>query len=144
MSAGHPRPPSTRRATPGAEGILAAALDCFYEQGYGGTPVREIATNAEVTVAALYHHFESKHAILETLLTRNMQAFVTDMQNAYHAADANPVNQLDALVRAHVLYNATHQTVAFVGNSELRSLEPDAHRRVVALRDTVEALFIKP
>lgn len=33
-----------RSARPGAQGLLDAAIDAFYEVGYGGTSVRTIAS----------------------------------------------------------------------------------------------------
>jgi hypothetical protein len=38
------------RTGPGADGLLAAAAQAFYEVGYGGTAVRTIAAQANVTV----------------------------------------------------------------------------------------------
>lgn len=131
-----------RRAAPGFEGLLAAASQCFYAVGYGGTSVREIASRADVTVAALYHHFESKHAILKTLMLRAMQTALSEAESAHAAAGPDPVDQFDAIVQAHVKYHTAHQVEAFVGNSELRSLEPRDLREILALRDEHERLFL--
>lgn len=54
--------PSTR------ERIQRVALDLFGEQGYEKTSLREIAERLDVTKAALYYHFRSKEAILESVL----------------------------------------------------------------------------
>src|SRR5258706_16060912 len=50
------------------QGILDAALDCFAENGFFGTSMREIARHVGVRESALYHHFPSKEAILEGLM----------------------------------------------------------------------------
>lgn len=50
------------------ERIQQVALELFGEQGYDKTSLREIAERLEVTKAALYYHFKSKEAILESLL----------------------------------------------------------------------------
>jgi AcrR family transcriptional regulator len=49
--------------------ILDAALDLFAENGFFGTSMREIAKKVGVRESALYHHFPSKAAMLETLAT---------------------------------------------------------------------------
>jgi AcrR family transcriptional regulator len=47
--------------------ILAAALDCFAEQGFHGTNVPTIAKRAGLSVGTLYHYFPSKEAIVNAL-----------------------------------------------------------------------------
>lgn len=44
--------------------ILDAALELFADRGFYGTSMRQIAAAAGLTSGALYHHFESKEAIL--------------------------------------------------------------------------------
>jgi AcrR family transcriptional regulator len=50
--------------------ILNAALDCFVENGFDGTSLRQIAVRAGMTHAGLLHHFESKEALVAALLRR--------------------------------------------------------------------------
>jgi AcrR family transcriptional regulator len=45
--------------------ILEAALDAFAERGYDGVSTREIARQAEVTSATVYHHFPSKFSLYQ-------------------------------------------------------------------------------
>ena len=49
--------------------ILDAALDLFAEQGFFATSMRQIARAVKVRESALYHHFESKQAILDALIS---------------------------------------------------------------------------
>jgi AcrR family transcriptional regulator len=48
--------------------ILAAALRLFSSQGYRGTNMREIAEAAGVSTGNVYHQFDDKEAIFQTLL----------------------------------------------------------------------------
>jgi AcrR family transcriptional regulator len=52
------------------QAILDAALDCFAERGYFGTSTREIARAVGVRESALYHHFDSKQAIFDALISQ--------------------------------------------------------------------------
>lgn len=47
--------------------LLDVALDLFDERGVRGGSMRELARRAGVDVAATYHHFESKRALLRAL-----------------------------------------------------------------------------
>jgi AcrR family transcriptional regulator len=125
----------------GARTLLQAALDTFREQGYYGTSVRDIVRHAELTVAALYYHFESKHQILYHVMREAMQQLIAQTEQALARAGDDPMAQLEAIVRAHVTYHTEHRIEAFVGNTELRSLQPEARAHIVALRDRQQAIF---
>lgn len=47
--------------------VLDAALHLF-SRGFGATTMREIATRAEVSTGAVYHHFPDKEAVFRALL----------------------------------------------------------------------------
>lgn len=132
-----------KRAAPGADGLVESALRCFHQYGYAGTSVRQIASGADVTVAALYHHFGSKQEILVSIMTSAMEAALHEVRTAYESAPPVPVEQLRAIVTAMVHYHTRSQREAFVGNSELRSLEKGNRRAIVALRDAHEELMRK-
>jgi len=66
--------------------ILAATLDCFVEDGPGGTFITDVCSRAEVSVGTLYHHFGSKEQLLSTLHLVTL--------NAYQAS-ARPVLEAD-------------------------------------------------
>jgi AcrR family transcriptional regulator len=53
---------STRRA------ILDAARDTFSANGYASASLDEIASKSRVTKGALYHYFESKQALFQTVV----------------------------------------------------------------------------
>src|SRR5258707_3165531 len=47
--------------------ILRAAMTCFARQGYYGTTMGEIATEADIAKGAIYIYFPSKEAIFVAL-----------------------------------------------------------------------------
>lgn len=48
--------------------ILMTALDEFIEKGYYGTTTREISKKAGISSGLMFHYFESKEALYDTLL----------------------------------------------------------------------------
>jgi AcrR family transcriptional regulator len=123
------------------ERILLAALTCFVEKGYHGTTVREIAARSDVSVPGLYHHFASKHAILERLIDRVMDDLYEETQDARKAAGSDPLARFDAVVCAHVRFHCERIEESFIGNSELRSLSSPARRRMSRKRHRQQGLF---
>jgi AcrR family transcriptional regulator len=130
-----------RRKNLGPEPLLASALELFREVGYHGSSVRDIAKGAGVTVAALYHHFESKQEMLVQIMRTSMEESLEAVERAAAVDHEHPSARLAAMVGAVVAFHTRHQAEAFVGNSELRSLEPEGKRIVVELRDREESLF---
>ena len=55
--------------------ILEGALDCFANNGYKGTNLRDLAAQLGLSKSALYRHFDSKEAIWNA---------VFDMMEAYY------------------------------------------------------------
>ena len=58
------------------EQILQAALRAFERGGYHGTHVSHIVQEAGIARGTFYLHFESKHAVFETLVDRMLAIFL--------------------------------------------------------------------
>ena len=55
--------------------ILEASLELFSVQGYEATSISQIASSVGIRKASLYSHFESKQAILDTLVQQVLQQY---------------------------------------------------------------------
>jgi AcrR family transcriptional regulator len=120
--------------------ILAGAKSAFDEHGYHGTTVRDIARRAGVTVPGLYYHYESKQAMLVSLLMGSMTSLLDLCAAALATAAPDPVSRFAALIECVVEFMARHASQGLL-QSEIRSLEPDNRTRYVALRDELETLL---
>ncbi|MFI5427088.1 TetR/AcrR family transcriptional regulator [Aeromicrobium sp. UC242_57] len=129
------------RSGNGRATLLECAISNFTERGYHGTSMRDIASDAGVTVASIYHHFPSKQEILQEIMVRTMTDTISMTRSALVASDSEPAHQLDAIVRAWTLFHTTRQQEALIGASELRSLDDVGRKLVVTLRDEQEAMF---
>ncbi|MBK7581350.1 MAG: TetR/AcrR family transcriptional regulator [Myxococcales bacterium] len=49
------------------ESVLDAALHCFVDRGFYGTAIPEIAKRAGVAAGTIYHYFDSKEVLVNTL-----------------------------------------------------------------------------
>src|SRR3954454_16447215 len=58
-----------RRPAERPDEIAQAALKLFCAKGYNSTTIDEIAAAAGITKGAVYHHFDSKEALLESAMT---------------------------------------------------------------------------
>ena len=124
-----------------ATNIRDVALAAFYELGYHGTSVREVAKRAGISVAGMYHHFGSKQQLLVSLVGGFMDDLLAELDRAVAEAPADPASRLRAAVRAHVLFHTARQAEGFVGNAEVRSLEPGARALIVGKRNAEQRVF---
>ena len=77
--------------------ILASAAELFARRGVGATTVREIAESVGMLSGSLYHHFESKDAIVAEILTGYLRA-IQDRYAAVLASGKGPAESLHDLV----------------------------------------------
>ncbi|WP_242676532.1 TetR/AcrR family transcriptional regulator [Rhodococcus sp. ABRD24] len=78
--------------------ILDAARFVFAERGFDATTTRDIAHSVGLTQGSLYHHFDSREAILVAILER----FSTRMREAHDeiaSVGGTPLETVDALIR---------------------------------------------
>ena len=122
---------------------MDAAVTAMSERGYHATSMREIANQAGMSVANVYHYFASKHAILFRLMDENAQLVIDTLEDAIMTAGPEPHAQLLQATMAFASMHTTRRGLAFVTTSELRALEPDAHATVVQKRRRIEKLFVE-
>lgn len=114
---------------------LAAALAAFAEHGYHGTSVREIAARANLSVPGLYHHYPSKQSLLQGLLERTMSDLLARSEQAIAEAGDEPVDQFDAVVESLLRFHMYRREQAFVGSTEIRSLDDSYRNTYIGHRD---------
>jgi AcrR family transcriptional regulator len=84
-------PPRKRAAHLGPERrrpeLLDAALRLFLEHGYDGTSMQALADEAGVTKPVVYAAFDSKDDLFRSLLAREEERIVGEIQDAFVSAD---------------------------------------------------------
>ncbi len=127
----------------GRDRILRVAADLFLSRGYAETSLRTIAEAAEMRPASIYHHFESKDALLTEILAIGMDAVTTAFTAAKAglAENADERDRLQAHVAGHLralfanqAFTAAHVTVFPFAPADVRAAS-------VPQRDEYEALW---
>lgn len=120
--------------------VLHTAVASFFEKGYHATSMREIAAQAGIQPASLYHWFDSKESMLFTIMD-GFQRELTDAAKDALAEHEEPIDQVAAMVRAHVTQHVRHRREALISDTEIRALSPKYRRMIVAGRDDYQQLF---
>jgi AcrR family transcriptional regulator len=135
--------PAPKRGRPGydRDQVLAVAVKVFNEHGYDATSVADLTAALGLTKSALYHHFDSKSAILELALNDALDGLdqVVDDAEARHPLASD---RLRAIVRGavHVLTAKLPSVTLLLrvrGNSEVETTalrrRRDFDQRVTAI-----------
>jgi AcrR family transcriptional regulator len=121
--------------------ILVTARDLFYEVGFHGTSVRDIAGRVGVTVPALYYHYANKEAILAALLDIGIRSVIERCEQAQAEAGDDPVAGFRNLIECLALYMANHRKNAAM-DAEIRALSPAGRKAYSAQRRRVEEMLV--
>lgn len=135
---GGPRDPSA----PATPKVLAAAIDCFMKWGYHGTSMRRIAHAANVSVAGVYHYYDSKEQMLIAILDSTMDELTAQVEavRAELAAE-DPATRFAGIVEELAYYHATSTAKAFIGASEMRSVPEPDRSRIAERRRSVQYMI---
>lgn len=68
--------------------VFDAAITLFNSKGYNGTSVREIAKQANVNVALISYYFNGKKGLLEQLMIRFLEQYISILGEAFENKDA--------------------------------------------------------
>ncbi len=103
------------------EQILAVAAGLFARKGVAATTVREIADEVGILSGSLYHHFESKEAMVDEILA----PYLKDLRAKYKAVlalDVDPRTRLHDLVVASLQVVEAHPHATEIYQSDVNYL----------------------
>jgi AcrR family transcriptional regulator len=142
---------SQREPRTGTDGRRAAmirtAAQLFREHGFDATSVSDVARALGLTKAGLYHHFESKEALLFEILVFGLEK-VRDDVLVHVRSIRDPEERLRQLIVRHArIATRGKGAVAHLGD-EIRALPPAARKEIEQrmrkyldlLRDTLDEL----
>jgi AcrR family transcriptional regulator len=96
----------TRERAETRERILEAAREMFVQHGYEATTMRAIAERIEYTPTAIYHHFQSKEALLTELANLDFRSLASAFQRIGRIED--PLERLMRTGEAYVGFALEH------------------------------------
>jgi AcrR family transcriptional regulator len=121
--------------------LLERAADLFGERGFNGTTLQDVADTVGLTRAALYHYFDSKEALLTTLIEGITAARVADIKAIRSDVSLSLQEKLARVARSMSLHVATHAArfrLLLLSENELPVRLAEKHAR--ARRETLKQL----
>jgi AcrR family transcriptional regulator len=90
------RPDGDRRTQ-----LIGVAGELFAERGFDATTVRDIAEAAGMLSGSLYHHFASKEAIVDAILSEFLET-ILERYERIAAMDVGPRAKVELLINASI------------------------------------------
>lgn len=112
-----------------ADAIREAAIDLFFDRGYHGTSMRDIATALEIRAPSLYNHVSSKQALLQDIIFQDIEL----LQREFDAATGSAPDAREKVRRgaeAHVRHHVLRSREAKINHNEIAALEEPAQREL--------------
>jgi len=81
--------------------IIDAARELFYEKGFTGVTVRDIANKAEVNLALLHYYFRTKDKIFE-IVFKEAFALLFKKLNKALSSDVNLLEKIKLIVESYI------------------------------------------
>jgi AcrR family transcriptional regulator len=120
--------------------ILKEAARQFYEKGYDGTRIDEIASALGVTKPFIYYHFRNKTELLDEICVQ-ATAISGETLKAAIAAHEAPLDQIRAAVRQLALEVIANQAGIAICFREEKYISPEARQRLEANRRHYDELL---
>src|SRR5207302_4645154 len=125
--------------------ILVHATNVFYEKGYEGASIRDLSRASGMSLAGMYHYFESKEKLLYLIQRHTFNTIVKQLRRKLDSA-INPEERIRVLIFNHLEYFLANQKAMKVLSHEdevlkngfgveVRSLKREYYRICLAVLD---------
>ncbi|MCJ0931774.1 forespore capture DNA-binding protein RefZ [Virgibacillus halodenitrificans] len=96
--------------------VLEAASSLFFQKGFHGTSVRDIAEKASVNVSLISYYFKGKQGLLEYAVTHYYENYLTVIEETIEDVKTlSPLDQLKELIFHIIQYKqSNHQLSCFI------------------------------
>ncbi|TQS76289.1 TetR/AcrR family transcriptional regulator [Ornithinibacillus gellani] len=102
--------------SPTKQKVMDAASSLFYQKGFHGTSVRDIAEKADVNVSLISYYFKGKQGLLEFAVTSYYEAYLKELEDTWNeSVGQTAFEQLKKIIFTIIHYKASnHQFSCFI------------------------------
>lgn len=91
--------------------LIDAAREVFYEKGYDGATVRDIAKKAEVNLALLHYYFRTKDKLFEVVFQDALNLLFRKLNKAL-VSDISVFDKIKLMVSSYITTASKHPQIA--------------------------------
>jgi len=120
--------------------ILLASAHLFWQKGFLGTSINDIAKATKLNKAIVYYYFKNKAYLLYEIMSGILRGLIDQgiqISNSGFSSRA----KLEALIENHIKWQASNYGFSGIGYMERKNLPPKLLRDYICLRDEYEKFF---
>ncbi len=115
----------------------------FWENGFTGTSLRDIAVACGFEAANLYNYFHSKEQLLYEANREELERLLALLEPLVANSQGSPVERLHKFIEVHVeCMLVIGRRYKMMYDSEIRHLSPAHRKRIIDLRDYYSELLL--
>jgi TetR/AcrR family transcriptional regulator, cholesterol catabolism regulator len=115
--------------------ILAHATEVFYEKGYEGASMRDLARSSGMSLSGLYYYFESKEKLLYLIQKHTFSTIVDNLRERLDEV-SDPEQRIRIFILNHLEYFLTNQKAMKVLSHEAEVLKNGFGTEIASLKRT--------
>ncbi len=113
--------------------ILAHATEVFYEKGYEGASMRDLARSSGMSLSGLYYYFESKEKLLYLIQKHTFSTIVDNLRERLDKV-SDPEQRIRIFILNHLEYFLTNQKAMKVLSHEAEVLKNGFGTEIASLK----------
>jgi AcrR family transcriptional regulator len=115
--------------------ILAHATEVFYEKGYEGASMRDLARSSGMSLSGLYYYFESKEKLLYLIQKHTFSTIVDNLRQRLDEV-SEPEQRIRIFILNHLEYFLANQKAMKVLSHEAEVLKNGFGTEIASLKRT--------
>ena len=115
--------------------ILAHATEVFYEKGYEGASMRDLARSSGMSLSGLYYYFESKEKLLYLIQKHTFSTIVDNLRERLDEV-SDPEQRIRVFILNHLEYFLANQKAMKVLSHEAEVLKNGFGTEIALLKRT--------
>src|SRR5579863_4197213 len=128
-----PAPPAESRFDRRLGKILVHATEVFYEKGYEGASMRDLARSSGMSLSGLYYYFESKEKLLYLIQKHTFSTIVEGLRERLDEV-SDPEQRIRVFILNHLEYFLANQKAMKVLSHEAEVLKNGFGAGVAAIK----------
>ncbi|HLR51275.1 MAG TPA: forespore capture DNA-binding protein RefZ [Candidatus Avamphibacillus sp.] len=104
------------KTNPTKEKVIESATSLFYQKGFAGTSVRDIAEKADVNVSLISYYFKGKQGLLEYAVTQFYETYLSELETTIKTTQSlHAIERLKKLIFTIIQYKQNnYQLTCFI------------------------------
>jgi AcrR family transcriptional regulator len=121
--------------------IFNAALSLSNEKGFKAMSLRDLSTEAGLSMGALYTYFQSKDELLQMIQRQGRMVVKRIMQGQIEGVD-DPRVRLRRVIQSHLYLSEVMQPWFYFSYMETKNLDKEEHKRAIEAELFTEKILI--